>query len=365
VDVVAVDRPPTSPTESATRAPLTGRTREAIVRLVATSRTLFPARTLPTALDTHAALAMLDSLCVEAIQALRVETGHVSGANQSRMTQLAAFCEELWLAADELRSSSRQLVQPSSLPTSITALRHADGVEDLLNRTGPAVELLGISRIGIGFIEGQKWSLRKAFIADDQRLADRVTELSQREPQGLSAPKFEAEVIDRRHGLLVHDIEPYLERTDRRVVRAIDLTSLVVLPLIVDERVIGFLHADLTSIPARQLHPRARVLAEFAETYGLVLENVFHKEAITQFQRRLTMGPLTAFGARSPKQGRILEQLSRREAEVLELISRGYTNERIANELSIATGTVKSHVKHILRKLDAENRASAIALYTK
>ena len=39
------------------------------------------------------------------------------------------------------------------------------------------------------------------------------------------------------------------------------------------------------------------------------------------------------------------------------------TNDRIAERLVISSDTVKSHVKHILRKLRAENRAEAIAQY--
>ena len=41
----------------------------------------------------------------------------------------------------------------------------------------------------------------------------------------------------------------------------------------------------------------------------------------------------------------------------------GATNNRIAEQLVITDGTVKSHVKRILRKLRAANRAEAIARY--
>jgi DNA-binding NarL/FixJ family response regulator len=42
-------------------------------------------------------------------------------------------------------------------------------------------------------------------------------------------------------------------------------------------------------------------------------------------------------------------------------MSGGRTNGQIARQLVIAEGTVKSHVKHILRKLDAANRAEAVS----
>ena len=44
-------------------------------------------------------------------------------------------------------------------------------------------------------------------------------------------------------------------------------------------------------------------------------------------------------------------------------MSDGSTNAAIANELVISEGTVKSHVKHILRKLRASNRAEAVSRY--
>jgi LuxR family transcriptional regulator, regulator of acetate metabolism len=57
------------------------------------------------------------------------------------------------------------------------------------------------------------------------------------------------------------------------------------------------------------------------------------------------------------------ELLTAREAEVLAMMVRGASNATIAEQLIIKEGTVKSHVKHILRKLDAVNRAEAISRY--
>jgi DNA-binding NarL/FixJ family response regulator len=54
-------------------------------------------------------------------------------------------------------------------------------------------------------------------------------------------------------------------------------------------------------------------------------------------------------------------ELTEREAEVFELMATGATNQDIADRLVITEGTVKSHVKHILRKYGAVNRAQAIA----
>jgi DNA-binding NarL/FixJ family response regulator len=54
--------------------------------------------------------------------------------------------------------------------------------------------------------------------------------------------------------------------------------------------------------------------------------------------------------------------LSERELEVLRLLARGYSNQRIAVELSIAERTVRFHVENILSKLNARNRTEAVTL---
>jgi DNA-binding NarL/FixJ family response regulator len=58
-----------------------------------------------------------------------------------------------------------------------------------------------------------------------------------------------------------------------------------------------------------------------------------------------------------------VEPLTDRENDVLRLILTGASNSAIATELVITIDTVKSHVKRILRKLGATNRAELIATY--
>ena len=57
-----------------------------------------------------------------------------------------------------------------------------------------------------------------------------------------------------------------------------------------------------------------------------------------------------------------VKRLSPREAEVLTLIARGYTNREIAETLVISVKTASVHVSHILRKLGAPNRLEAAAI---
>ena len=52
--------------------------------------------------------------------------------------------------------------------------------------------------------------------------------------------------------------------------------------------------------------------------------------------------------------------ITTRELEVLTLMSAGHSNEEIARQLFLSLHTVKSHVSHILSKLDATRRTQAI-----
>jgi len=54
-------------------------------------------------------------------------------------------------------------------------------------------------------------------------------------------------------------------------------------------------------------------------------------------------------------------QLSLREMEVLELLAQGKTSSQIAADLFITENTAKTHVRHILEKLEAANRAEAVS----
>jgi DNA-binding NarL/FixJ family response regulator len=53
--------------------------------------------------------------------------------------------------------------------------------------------------------------------------------------------------------------------------------------------------------------------------------------------------------------------LTPREAQVLELLCRGMTNDEVARSISVSPHTVEFHVGHILSKLSARNRAEAIS----
>jgi len=61
----------------------------------------------------------------------------------------------------------------------------------------------------------------------------------------------------------------------------------------------------------------------------------------------------------------LLEPLTSRETEVLELLAQGLANRAIAKRLELSEHTVKFHVNALLQKLDARNRTDAVVRATR
>jgi DNA-binding NarL/FixJ family response regulator len=69
-----------------------------------------------------------------------------------------------------------------------------------------------------------------------------------------------------------------------------------------------------------------------------------------------SLPPLRSTAARS------LDVLTGTERKVLTLVGRGLSNDEIAHELFVADTTVRTHIRHILEKLDLRNRVQAVVL---
>jgi DNA-binding NarL/FixJ family response regulator len=78
-------------------------------------------------------------------------------------------------------------------------------------------------------------------------------------------------------------------------------------------------------------------------------------------RRRSEEGPAAVIPFQTPPKA--LEQdPTGREIEVLQLISDGLVNREIGQRLFLSEETVKSHVRHLLAKLQARSRAHAVAV---
>jgi DNA-binding CsgD family transcriptional regulator len=55
-------------------------------------------------------------------------------------------------------------------------------------------------------------------------------------------------------------------------------------------------------------------------------------------------------------------QLSPREREIMHLMAEGMTAEAIGDQIGVSVETVRTHVRNVIRKLQARNRVHAIAM---
>jgi DNA-binding NarL/FixJ family response regulator len=109
----------------------------------------------------------------------------------------------------------------------------------------------------------------------------------------------------------------------------------------------GFLLKD---VPPEQLVAGIRAVA----SGDALLAPSVTRRVIEEFVRR----PPASVRTLPPKLG----ELTARELEVLKLIARGLSNAEIATELFVSETTVKTHVAHVLMKLDLRDRVQGVVL---
>ena len=107
----------------------------------------------------------------------------------------------------------------------------------------------------------------------------------------------------------------------------------------------GFMLKDS---PPEQLVEGIRLIADG----GGLIDPAVTRSVIEEFARRSPSAPPTAGGA-DP-------DLTAREREVLELLTRGRSNAEIAADLVLTEATVKTHVAHVLMKLGVRDRVQAV-----
>jgi DNA-binding NarL/FixJ family response regulator len=108
----------------------------------------------------------------------------------------------------------------------------------------------------------------------------------------------------------------------------------------------GFL---LKAAPPEDLIRAIRVVA----SGGALLAPSVTRRLIEEFAKRPEPS------AKKPKE---LESLTERELEVLREVARGLTNNEIATKLHVSETTIKTHVAHLLDKLDLRDRVQAVIL---
>ena len=86
--------------------------------------------------------------------------------------------------------------------------------------------------------------------------------------------------------------------------------------------------------------------------------SLLDQEVVGRFLRRLAADAEQAAAA-PPAAGTGPDRLTPREIEVLRLIAAGLSNKQIAARLSVTVATVKTHLEHILQKMQVSDRTQA------
>lgn len=190
----------------------------------------------------------------------------------------------------------------------------------------------------------------------------------------VAARAWDRETIDEADRLFSHSIVDHVLHTHRAIialnaqkdprfehissVHSKSLRSLLCVPLLRYEQVIGVLYADNRVTKGVFHETLIPVMEVFAHYAVIALENARRFQQTTddlkESQRQVRYLQIQAANQR------LIDPLSERELEVLALIAAGMSNTDIAEKLSVGISTVKKHINHIYSKLQVDNRGQAI-----
>ena len=127
---------------------------------------------------------------------------------------------------------------------------------------------------------------------------------------------------------------------------------LVLTTFAADEYVVAALRAGASGFVLKDTEPTALVHAvEVVAAGDALLSPEVTRRMLDRFAE-----------AGEPREGLELPPLTQREHEVLAAIALGLSNLEIADRLVVSYSTVKTHVSHLLTKLDARDRAQLVML---
>jgi DNA-binding CsgD family transcriptional regulator len=250
-----------------------------------------------------------------------------------------------------------------SVQRALLRLGSEDSLGRLVNLTPRFVcQALELDRAMLLHISGNSIVSGTAWAAGDQVAAgDFARFLRAAHPQLTSCPP-EFEAVQRQLPILVKNAQ-HRDDVYRPLVHAARSEAYIVAPMIRGDRVIGLLHADRFPVIDRRLDVLDR---DLLWTFATGLADLIDRAAAKGLRGSQSWGadpepiadeilPPVASVASGP-----LALLTSREHEVLALLAEGAANAAIATRLVISEATVKSHVRHILRKLRAANRTEAV-----
>lgn len=365
--------------ELADRGNLVGRTRD-VVSAIAT----LP----PRGEDRIAGASTIETLgqsldvLVAGERHLRRRLGDLHGAESAETTRLLTLLvqvQSLRLSVGEERVR-RRAVSAGELHRSLSRLRVGLSTGELLREVPRELGRLGFSRSLLSGLRGSTWAARTAFAHEDEDLAGALVRVGSALPGRIGREQPETEAVRTREAVLVRDAQtrPHVHR---ELVTLGDTRDYAVAPIVVHGRVIGLVHIDRHSQTDVVDSADRDLLTLFADGAGLAFERAMYHERFTALRRQFELqisgidevvhGTSDWWGPDAPQDpaphpylsGGPLSELTRRELEVLQHVAGGASNQDIAGRLGVSAGTVKTHVKGLLHKLGAVNRADAGAKY--
>jgi DNA-binding NarL/FixJ family response regulator len=151
-----------------------------------------------------------------------------------------------------------------------------------------------------------------------------------------------------------------IEATRRIVAAGLPCRVLVLTTFRHDEYVWGALRAGASGFLLKRASPERLVDAVRTVAEGdTLLDPAVTRDLVEHFV--LPAGPGVPSGSAGDEARRVA-MLTQREIQVLRLVAEGLSNAEIADLLVIAESTAKTHVKRILAKIDARDRAQAVVL---
>jgi DNA-binding CsgD family transcriptional regulator len=318
------------------------------------------------------AVSVLTRLCSNTL-------GHIRTHQSDEADELAGLVLDLQNIATDLYliQMSRRTARMAECSATLNRLRQFSSTSELLERVcEEASRRCGFGRVVLSRVENRTWRPWKAYFDEpDGQSSWFVDWIDRRIPFDAQTP--EHGLLNERRPRIVYDTATAPVHRPI-IIESGQSRSYVVSPLSLENTVVGLFHADHHP-NSRRIEPVDRdILWAFTEGVGYVYERALLMESMRERRDQVRALLVTAVGRmddlcesglrigvsdHDQPGGRSepIEQLTAREQEVFALMADGATNSEIADRLVIAEGTVKSHVKHILRKLGAGNRSQAIA----
>jgi len=119
-----------------------------------------------------------------------------------------------------------------------------------------------------------------------------------------------------------------------------------------DDYVFGALRAGASGFLLKRTRPEDLIAAVHTITRG---DSLLSPSVTRRVIDRMAQQPLPQLADQAK-----LDELTRREREVLELVARGLSNREIAKELVVEESTIRSHIKRILMKLQLRDRVQIV-----